>query len=423
MRILFCCQFYTPSVGGVQEVIQQLSERLVVRGHKVSVATTKLSSRDFTKLNGVEVNEFDVRGNWVSEMSGEIAEYQEFLLNGQFDVVMMYAAQQWTFDAAWPVLDKLAAFTVFVPCGFSGLYEPGYETYFQALPEVLKKLDHLVFNASKYRDIDFAREHGIIKFSVVPNGANEEVFNVAADPLFRMRHGIPDKSFIFLTVGSFTGLKGHLELVKAFERLKLPRNRHATLILNGNEVQQLDTSVSGLLGKFLALVKIYGFFYAVKKVMGRLVGSVESPKQIAAKLNESKTNKCTLVTDFPRDELTQAFITADLFVFASNLDYSPLVLFESAAAGTPFLSVNVGNAEEIAEWTRAGVICESTVDTKGYTHVNEEVLANSMEELMQQHDKLTTMGKAGKQNWSERLTWDRITVQYEQIFNQLISEH
>ena len=63
MKFLFCCEFYYPSVGGVQEVMKQIAERLVARGHEVTVATTALPNRDFTSLNGVQIAQFAVSGN------------------------------------------------------------------------------------------------------------------------------------------------------------------------------------------------------------------------------------------------------------------------------------------------------------------------------------------------------------------------
>lgn len=422
MQILLGCQFYAPSVGGVQEVIRQLAERLVLRGHQVTVATAKLQTRDFDTLNGVFIKEFDITGNWVSGMIGDIREYQEYVQEGNFDIVMIYAAQQWTFDALWPVLDKIISAKVLIPCGFSGLYEPGYKKYFQQIPDILCKFDHLIFHASKYRDIDLVREHGIKAISVIANGASEIEFNVPPDSKFRAQHGIPEQSFVFLTVGSFTGLKGHKELSDAFARMQLPENQHATLILNGNEVQRLERGVRDNLNKLVGLIKTHGLLYTLNQVIKKIFGSNVSLKEVAETINKSNFNKLALVTDFPRSELTQAFMAADLFVFASNVEYSPLVLFESAAAGTPFLTVDVGNAVEIAEWTEAGVVCSSRVDAKGYTRVDEEVLAKSMATLMQQKDMLDTLGAAGRQNWSERFSWEKIIVQYEQLFYQLIKD-
>ncbi len=422
MNILFCCQFYAPSIGGVQEVIRQLAERMVAHGHKVTVATTQLPNREFDVLNGVNIKGFGVSGNLASGMAGEIGEYQEYVVSGEFDVMLVYAAQQWTFDALWPVLDGISYPKVFAPCGFSGLYEPGYAQYYRDMRAVMKKFEHLVFHASKYRDIEFARQLGLGNCSVIPNGAGEEVFAVAPDPSFRQRHCIAETSFLFLTVGSFTGLKGHLELAQAFAQMRVPQGRHATLILNGNAVQTLDPSLGGLWGKFRGLVKTHGLLHAVRQVVRKVWGAADSPQAIAARINGAAHNKRVLIADFPRAELTQAYMAADLFVFASNIEYSPLVLYEAAAAGTPFLAVEVGNSAEIAQWTGAGVMCPSSVDAKGYTRVDTGILAKSMADLMAQPQRLRELGAAGRRSWLERLTWSKIELQYEQIFEQLVKD-
>lgn len=422
MNILLCCQFYAPSTGGVQEVIQQIAEHLVGRGHQVNVATTKLSIRDFNTLNGVKIKEFDIQGNYVTGMVGQVEAYQKYVVDSDFDVMMIYAAQQWTFDALWPVLGDIKFPKVFVPCGFSSLYEPGYISYFQELPDVLRKFDHLIFHASKYRDIDFARKHGIETFSIIPNGASEVEFETAIDSTFKIQHGIPEQSFVFLTVGSFTGLKGHKELIHAFAKMMLPKHQHATLILNGNEIQRLEQGLFGISKKIIGLVKTHGVFYSLTQIVKKMIGPSASIRSVAESINKFQHNKLVLITDFPRTELTQAFMTSDLFVFASNIEYSPLVLFESAAAGTPFLSVNVGNAAEIAKWTGAGVMCPSEIDTKCYTHVNEQVLAQSMAELISQKELLENLGATGKRNWREHYTWDKVSNQYEQIFKQLVQK-
>src|SRR2546430_1753714 len=39
MRILFACEFYYPSVCGVQEVMRHLSDYLMIRDHIIAIAT------------------------------------------------------------------------------------------------------------------------------------------------------------------------------------------------------------------------------------------------------------------------------------------------------------------------------------------------------------------------------------------------
>jgi glycosyltransferase involved in cell wall biosynthesis len=430
MKILFCSEFYAPSVGGVQEVIRQLAERLVEKGHQVTIATSKLPNRNFTSLNGVNIKEFSVSGNLVRGMFGDEDKYRQYIIGGDFDVLMIKAAQQWTFDALWPVLEQIKIPKVFIPCGFSGLMEPAYANYFTKMPEVLRKFDHLIFYASDYRDINFTKQHGISNFSIIPNGASEKEFNAKKDATFRLRNDIPENAFVFLTVGSLTGLKGHLELAQAFNKLTLKSDENAVLILNGNDCLRLDNSLLSLPRKFTSLLLTYGIYYTARHTLkgllrrlGIAVGKSVGIHNIAMTINKSEKNKKILVANFPRTELIQAYMASDLFVFASNIEYSPLVLFESAAAGIPFLSVNVGNSVEIANWTQSGEICPSDRDEKGYTRVSTDVLAGKMEEMMSDVARLKEMGARGKRNWSERFTWHKIATQYENIFEKLVGKN
>jgi len=143
---------------------------------------------------------------------------------------------------------------------------------------------------------------------------------------------------------------------------------------------------------------------------------------VTAEVGRQGSNKRVVVTDLPRSELVQAYMNSDLFVFASHVEYSPLVLFESAAAGTPFLSVPVGNSAEIARWTGAGVICPAPQDEKGYTVPDSDVLAEYMSRLTKDRGYLERLGIAGKKKWREQFTWDHISSQYEKIFSAISSD-
>lgn len=501
MKLLFCCEFYYPSVGGVQEVMRQVAERLARRGHQVTVATTCLANRNFSEHNGVKIVQFGVSGNLVRGIDGEVDRYRAFVTEFECDAILIKAAQQWTFDALFPILDLITPRKIFIPCGFSGLYEPTYVEYFDGLPEVLKKFDHLIFYSNKYRDVDFARRHGIKSYTILANGASEVEFGVEKDISFRERHGIPAESFVMLTVGSITGVKGHKELLAAFASLK--SREHVTFIMNGNEppkpVVTMDpesfsdglapsnivaqcvgeegaykinesefarirrkfdkegligvvhacsrriksnvvTCANSLIDKSNSCVSIFTKLHRVFKAEGlsgikarvfQQIGNLAAnyslliPSVISLNLNpiefwisearkDTKT-KLLLVSDFERSELVQAYMAADLFVFASNIEYSPLVLFEAVAAGTPFLSVPVGNAEEIAEWTGCGFICPAPKDERGYTRVDPKIFAKAVSNLMHKRERLEEIGHMGREMWKRKYTWDAITTQYERI--------
>ena len=447
MRILLGCEFYPPSVGGVQEVMRQLAERLVLRGHDVTVATTDLPERLSDTLNGVKIRGFKVSGNFARGINGEVAEYRRFVTSHDFDLILIKAAQQWTFDALWPDLPKLQAGKVFIPCGFSGLYEPAFAEYFDLLPQVLRQFDHLIFYASDYRDIDFARRHGIHNYSIIPNGASETEFSADHDVSFRQRHGIGPDELLFLTVGRLSRAKGHLDVAEAFLAADFA-GQSATLILNGNDggagtpksavdvlsekareyirvvcdiyrLEGLPSAIAHCVHGVLNKLGVRMGRYATAKAP-RVITFREELSRVIDRIHAQGSGKRVLLTDLPRPELVQAYMNADLFVFASHVEYSPLVLFESAAAGTPFLSAPVGNAEEIASWTGAGVICPGRKDEKGYTRVDPTVFGDCWARLVKDKAHLQQLGATGKRKWTENYTWRKIAGEYEQLFQHLL---
>src|SRR5579864_584666 len=199
--------------------MREIAERLAARGHDVTVATSRHRQRTSNVVNGVKIRAFNAGGKMVYGLNGQTDDYRAFVRTFEADAILIMAAQQWSFDALWPVLDDVKARKVLIPCGFSGLYEPDFAGYFGELPTVLRKFDHLIFNAQRYRDIDFVRNIGLTNFTVLPNGVSEADFECEPDGQFRQKLGIPQDAFLFLTVGNPIEAKGHRDVVDAFSRL------------------------------------------------------------------------------------------------------------------------------------------------------------------------------------------------------------
>ena len=395
MRILCCCELYAPSMGGVQKVIQEISEHLVGRGHEVCIATTKLPGRTFTSLNGVHIKEFSIKGNYASGLEGDVEEYQRFVIQGGFDALLIKAAQQWTFDALFPVLHLIKARKVHVPCGYSNFYHPKYSEYYRIMPSILKQFDHLIYYTSDYRDINYAKDLGLKNISVIPNGASEKEFETPPDVDIRKKLKVKSSDFLFLTVGSPPVEKGHIDVLLAYNRIRLPFP--SVLILNGDY-----SSINKQPSSMLTLSSIYHYYY---KIMIRM-----SARRIA-----KKPHKKAFFTNFSRKDLIAAFFTSNLFVFASHIEYSPLVLFEAVAAGLPFLSVSVGNADEIAQWTGGGRVLPARRDKQGRVIVNVHELSHSIQSLACSRDELALLGEKGRSSWMEKYTWKDISLRYESL--------
>ena len=387
MRILHTVEFYHPSVGGAQEVVRRVSEGLVQRGHEVTVATTQILQRRQNYINGVRVVQFPISGNIVRGLVGPIKDYQDFLLTGNYDIMMNYAAQQWATDLVFPVLSQLRYRKILSPCGFSGLHSAQYVRYFERMPEILRSYDHIIFHSNTYQDVRFSRDNEIVKYSMIPNGASESEFE-AHNIIFRDKYSIPKGSPLLLTVGSHTGLKGHRLVIGAFRRAGLSK---PTLVIIGNT----PDGASGCLKNC--------------KRHSRLVTTL------------SLGSKRILLLNPPRAEVVAAYQAADLFVFGSSIECSPLVLFEAMASRTPFVTVACGNAEEIAQWGQGGLIIPTIQGRSGFVTADPTVMGKAITRLMLNKHERHQMAEAGYNAWRQRFTWGHIIDQYENLYQNVVA--
>jgi glycosyltransferase involved in cell wall biosynthesis len=389
LKILHCVEFYYPSIGGAQEVVRHLSERMVMLGHDVTVVTTSLPNRRSLLHNGVKIVEFDISGNAVNGIKGNKNKYLDFLKKSEFDIVMNYAAQQWTTDLFFEAIDHVHTKKIFVPCGYSGLYDPAYKEYFKKLPAILEKYDATVYLSNNYRDIEFARQHGIKNTVVIPNGADEKEFTMTIDEdrrqFLRNKYGIG--GFTVMTIGLY-GEKGHLDSLSVFKRLPVSK---ATFISVGSTRPE-D-------GNYMKFSNEAARTNMSRKYLGKRVVMVDGSQ---------------------RDDIRDLLKMSDVFIFLSNIECSPLVLFEAAAAGVPFIATSAGNSEEIASWTGSGLIVKSLP-----AH-NSRVVADKKDALIKltrlAHSKKyrETLGRRGRKIWLEKYTWDRISKEYISLYEDVL---
>jgi len=396
MKILHAVESYHPSVSGAPEVVRHLSERMVKQGHEVTVATRKLPQRKSLRHNGVKIVEFDIRPtsehgmSIVTGLAGEIKKYQNFLRKGKFDIVMTYAAQQWTTDLMFDVLDEIKAKKVLVPCGYSALYDPLYKDYFIKLPRYLRKFDATVYLSNNYRDINFAHKHNLSNTQLIPNGADETEFSKPLSKgrktALKKKYGI--KGLMIMTIANYTGEKGHRELLYVFKRLPVAST---TLVSAGGITPH--------------------------------VGSYDLFEGQAERINTSRNflgKKVVMVDGSKRGEVRDLLKCADIFIFLSNIEASPIVLFEAAAAGVPFIASSAGNSAEIAQWTGDGIIVKSNPTANGRVEADRKDALWQTTLLAFNPFRRRRMGKLGHENWKKDYTWAKITNDYLALYESLL---
>ncbi len=393
MKILHTVESYLPAMHGMSVVVQQLSERLVAQGHEVIVATRTDTKRTYRELNGVKIESFLLSGNTVRGINGtpeEKQRYQNLLIDPSFDIVVQFAAQQWATDLALPILQTIPAKKIFVPTGFSGLYDPRYASYFAEMPTYLKQYDLNIFLSHTYQDIQFAQKHMLPqeKYLVIPNGADEREFLNPPPINIREILSIPVNHKLILLVGDHTGLKGHREAIKLFNQSKIGP---ATLLIIGKVPHKAKRGI-------LCYVRCK-----------------------CAEFKSIFSNKRIITTSLSRTETVATFTQSDLFLFPSNIECSPLVIFEALAAGLPFLATDVGNIQEIIDWTKGGILLPTTHEA-GRAIIDLEPSVALFENILTNPERLQQMSTLGKQAWLERFTWKEIATKYEQMYKSLIHQ-
>ena len=120
-----------------------------------------------------------------------------------------------------------------------------------------------------------------------------------------------------------------------------------------------------------------------------------------------------------RRQTVAAYMEADLFLFPSNLECSPLVLFECLASKTPFLTTDVGNAKEIISWSNSGKLLP-TLDLKDGLKIAEiNMSANVLEEFISDKNDLKEKSILGFETFTHNYSWSKISKEYEQLYFQL----
>jgi glycosyltransferase involved in cell wall biosynthesis len=416
MRILHTSEAYPPSVGGSQEVVRQVSERLAARGHDVTVATSKMEARVEKRIAGVSVEQFDVGGSFTLGLTGEVDRYREFLLAGRFDVMMNYGPQQWATDIAFDVLPRLSCARVFAPCGLSGLRRTLFDPYFAQLPPILANYDRFIFHSDIYQDITYVRQHvPEEKIAIVPNGCSEQEFGRATGAAFRRRHGIAQDVPVLLTVGNHTGLKGHDTVLEAFRRARLGK---AVLVIAGKSepfyAEAVRLSPVDRLRALRRQLRLALRPHPVGACHDKCVNAAR-----AIRLS-SRGRKRVLLLSASRRELLEAYDAADLFLFASRVECSPLVLFEAMASRTPFITTDCGNAREIIGWSGSGLLMQTVFDDAGWGDGDPDDLAHKIEVLMIDDARRAAMAEAGHAAWRDRFTWDKLALEYEKVYRSAV---
>lgn len=362
MRLVVTVERYAPAIGGAERVAQRVAEGLAARGHDVHVLTGATPGP--RQMGGAHIHRLPIAGNQTRGIRGDGGAVVETIDRLQPDLVFNYAAQTWATDCCLPLLKRGARpRMVMAPCGFSGLGKRRYASYFAEMPARLRLYDGLILHSTVYQDWRFAERAGVERMFVVANGADPP----GSGEMLRSQIA---GAAIAVTVGSHFYTKGHRDFARATR--SLARRRPLVGVIVAPERHGLDA--------------LRGCQFACQTRAGMRGGGLRVLDGAAPGV------------------VSDALAAADLFLFTSRVECAPLVILEAMAAGTPWVSYDVGNVSELP----GGLVAHSHAELLDHAG---QVLDGARPEL----------GAQGHDAWDRHHRWEGIVRRYESVFEDLLA--
>lgn len=405
MKILHTVESFFPEKNGMSEVVRIISESLVKQGHNITIATRFNKQRINDVYNGIKIISFEITGSEVLGYNGDILKYQNFIVESKFDIIVNFAAQQWATDLCLPLLERLTSKKIFVPTGFSALYDKKYFDYYQNMQNYMRNYDLNIFLSYKYRDFYFAVNNNINNYIVIPNGASYLEFSNSINFNVKTYLKINTNDKLIIHVGSYTGEKGHQEAIKIFLKSKI--NNYSLLFIGDNFENNSD---------FLSNFNWFKYNNHKSFFKFSSLKSLKTYYNYLFSKNKNKIYYCSL----NRQELVATYLQSDILLFPSKIECSPLVVFEAMASKTICLASDVGNVKEIFESSGCGIVLPTKIKKNGYSYVNINKSSKILLQIANQSN--LNMVEKGYNFWKNNNTWESISLKYEQIYKNLFNK-
>ena len=319
-KILLTSPTFPPDNSGLGNAVFQLAKTLVDEGWLVVVATGGSErSQIKDKHCGALIERFNISGasSIAQPMVGNIQSYVNYLKENAFDVILMNAWQTWSTDLVFSCGQSIASKkflyshristnSIVGKMSFHSLLRYlAWRPYWWSLPRKMSQLDGIFFLSgegcdSRFDDLNLANKLKLKKV-IIPNAISPEVYARIHDSKkdSSKREGI-------LSVGAYEWQKGHEFVLNAYSQSFLKNKVHL------NFYGQKFTPYTSFLNEHslkLGIQSEYVHFHAG--------------------LNQ--------------DELFDRYLQSYLFLYGSHTECQPLVILDSMAAATPFVSKSSGS--------------------------------------------------------------------------------
>jgi len=243
---------------------------------------------------------------------------------------------------------------------------------------VAKKSDSVIAVTQKIKDILIKRGVNENKITVIPNGANIELFRPINDSVainnLRYQYGISENAPIVMFVGNLAYWQGVEYLIQSAPLVLKTIPNTAFLIVGNGELKN----------ELIALAKKVGV-----------------------------PDKCVFTGNIPYEKVPLYINMADVCIVPKKIlgfGYSPLKLYEYMACGKPVIATDTAGFEIVRQYN-AGILVNPE---------NPEEFSNAIVKLLQNKKLREQMGANGRELVVREYSWESAAKKTIEVFRTLL---
>jgi glycosyltransferase involved in cell wall biosynthesis len=408
MKILHCLHNYHPARGGAEGLMKDVSERLAVRGHEVTVlATNAWSVEDFSypnrhrtpmapgeeTVNGVRVRRvpFSRRGGASLRFARSVA-WRVPVPGGRHLRSMSWGPRSRAYARA--AMEEAAAADLVVACPL-----PTRNVHYARLAAA--RAGRPVVVVPCFHTEDPATFDNPLHYQWMREAAAVVCLTETEKNFFEIRARLPPEKIHVGGVGIEPDPGPPPDPDRARKKYGLP---------DGDIV--LFAGQHGLHKNLKDLVKAMHFVWAAGGRAGLVIAgnpTAHTPdiEDLIATLSPDDRRRIVLVKGFPEEDKRDLLRTAEVFVSVSAFESFGIVFLEAWREGLPVIGCTRGASSKVIEPYRDGFLVEPG---------RPRELAGALLSLLWDPEMRRKMGDAGRRKIESRYTWENIMDKWEEIY-------
>ena len=396
MKIAVLSYAFLNDMGGSQITLHGMMERLTARGHEIVLyipSSVFAECSDFIMRLGYRVRPLILplmyRGlktapalyfRFLNLYFDRLQKEENFdVWTGWMAYPMGVAVSQWAAGRNVPSVVRCAGSDIQIlsEIGYGDRQDRRIDRLVREwLPRAGKMIALSASVGEEYRKIGISDE----KTAYIPCGVDLERFEKRLDKIeIRKRYGLPEKKFIFITVGRNHPKKGFRVLVEACAHIKKRGFDDFGILFVGKDVSSLVN-------------------------YGRELG-VEAQLYFIEEMGREKEG----VLAFPSDEIVALYRASDACAFPSLLETFALIVVEAWAAGLPVITTDAPGCGEIVRDGQDALVAHAG-DSKD--------LAEKMILVLENQELRKRLSVEGRRK-AEIYSWTNIGGEWEKLFEGL----